>query len=354
MDFDLRLLRCALALADHRNFARAAGAIHLSQPALSRAIKELEQRAGTRLFDRTSQGAEPTDAGMVFLDHAREVMSRAADLGREMNLLTGLEKGELCIGAGTYATNLFVDKAVGRLMREHPSVRISIANDNWSNLLPLLRKRELDLAVIEATAAAADPEMRVIKMHWHKGYLAMRAGHPLLKSGPAQQLDETWNYPFVTTSRFPPSLFKELAAALLGSQPVAKPGSRALVSVACESLHMMKTIAQESDAVALLPLNVIADEIESGVLVAIPGPPWMGAAFGIVHLAHRSLSPLGENFVRFVRDADADLVAWETAAAPRLLHQSPEKPGIAYAPDRTRVASPNAGVRGARRVAAGP
>ena len=319
MDFDLRLLRCALSLSEHRNFARAAKSIHISQPALSRAIKELEQRAGTRLFDRTSTGAEPTDAGIVFLDHAREVMSRASDLGREMNLLKGIEKGELRIGAGTYPSGMFVDKALARLLREHPSVRISVSNDNWSSLLPLLRKRELDLAVIEVTAAEADAEMHVIRLHRHQGHCVLRAGHPLLTASPPGQFDETWNYPFVATSRFPPALFKELAAALLTPQQAAKLGAKALVSVACESLHMMKTIVLESDAVALLPLNVVADEIQRGGLVAIPGPPWMGAAFGIVHLAHRSLSPLAETFVRFVRDADAELLAWEEETALRLL-----------------------------------
>ncbi len=322
MDFDLRLLRCALALAEHRNFARAAGSIHLSQPALSRAIKELEQRAGTRLFDRTSIGAEPTDAGNVFLEHARDVMSRASDLDREMNLLTGLEKGELRIGAGTYPSNMFLDKAIASLLREHPSVHVSISNDNWSNLLPLLRKRELDLAIIEVTAAEADPELHVTRLNQHQGYLVMRAGHPLLIADPPQQLDETWTYPFISTSRFPPALFKELAAALLGPQHAAKLGSKTLVSVACESLYMMKCIVRDCNAVALLPLNVVAGEIERGELCAIAGPPWMTAEFGIVHLAHRSLSPLGRTFVRLIQEADAQLSSWEQEAAPRLLHSN--------------------------------
>lgn len=319
MDFDLRLLRCALALAEHRNFARAAKSIHLSQPALSRAIKELEQRAGTRLFDRTSIGGEPTDAGIVFLAHAREVMSRASDLDREMNLLTGLDKGELRIGSGTYPTNMFVDKAVGRLLREHPSVRVSIANDNWSNLLPLLRKREMDLAVIEARAVEDDPELHLTALSRHHGYLVMRYGHPLLKqNSPPDQLEEIWNYPFITTSRFAPAMFRELAAAQLGPQQAAKIGPKGVVSVACESLHMMKGIAAESDAIALLPLNVAVGEIESGELSAIPGAPWMATSFSIVRLAHRSLSPLGETFVRLVKEADAELFKWEGETAARL------------------------------------
>ncbi len=336
MDFDLRLLRCALALAEHRNFARAARAVHLSQPAVSRAIQELEQRAGTNLFDRTSSGVEPTAAGALFLEHAKDVMSRASDLGREMDLLKGLEKGELRIGAGTYPSNMFVDRAIGRLLREHPQVRISVINDNFANLLPLVRKRELDLAVMDGSAAESDPELEVVKLQNHTGYLVLRAGHPLLKNENRDPVEESWNYPFVTTSRFSTAMFKELAGVLLGAQRAARLGTRSLVAVACESLQMMKTVALESDAVAILPLNVMADELERGDLVAIPAPDWVRANFAIVRLAHRSLSPLGETFVRLVQDADAELLAWEEKTAKRLFRPPPPRKPVPKA-RRTRA-----------------
>ena len=317
MDFELRLLRCALALAEHRNFARAAGAVHISQPALSRAIKELEQRAGTQLFDRVSTGVEPTDAGIVFLDHARDVMSRAADLGREMALLKGLDTGELRIGAGTYPSHMYVDRALARLVRKHPSVSVKVVVDNWGNLLAPLRKRKIDLAVMDASEAENDSEMHVIPLRQRKGYMVLRAGHPLLKGNGGDQLAATWNYPFITTSRFPTAVFRDLAAVLLGAQK-DNFGSKVLMSVACESLHMMKTIALESDGVALLPLNMVADEMGQGTLVAIPAPEWLRGNFGIVHLAHRSLSPLADSFVREVRQADEELYLWEEKTARKL------------------------------------
>src|SRR5271165_4301461 len=101
MDFEIRLLRCALALAEHRNFARAAKALRLSQPSLSRSIQGLEQQAGVQIFERNTRPVEVTDAGEIFLEYAREVMSHSADLGREMELLSGLDKGELQVGVGT-------------------------------------------------------------------------------------------------------------------------------------------------------------------------------------------------------------------------------------------------------------
>jgi DNA-binding transcriptional LysR family regulator len=207
---------------------------------------------------------------------------------------------------------------VARLLREHPGVHLSVAKDNWANLFPLLRKRDLDLAVIDVTAAEDDPEMKVIKLLNHQGYFVLRAQHPLLEAQRSRPLEATWNYPFVSTARFPTAVFKELAGRLLGSKKATIFGGKALLSVACESLYMMKIIATESDAVTVLPLHLVIDEVERGELVAIPAPDWFRGNFGIAYLAHRSLSPLGETFVRMVHQADAELLEWEHKTARRL------------------------------------
>src|SRR5664279_5810034 len=79
MDFEIRLLRYALALAQHRNFARAARSLKITQPGLSRSIQSLERAAGVQIFIRGAGAIEVTDAGEVFLEYAREVMSHSSD-----------------------------------------------------------------------------------------------------------------------------------------------------------------------------------------------------------------------------------------------------------------------------------
>ncbi len=68
MDIDIRLIRHVLMLARHRNFARAAEQLHLSQPALSRSIARLEETLGVALFDRTRDGVIPTDYGRIVIE----------------------------------------------------------------------------------------------------------------------------------------------------------------------------------------------------------------------------------------------------------------------------------------------
>ena len=176
MDIELRLLRHARALAEHRNYARAARALRLSQPALSRSIRTLEAHVGARLFDRGRSGAEPTDAGRVFLEHAAGVLARAEDMSREMRLLRGLDLGELAVGAGTYPSEMLVATAVARLVRAHPAVRVRVVTDNWAALIGLVRRETPSRLVTFATNHPADElhfaKVDVISLNAYPGWYA--------------------------------------------------------------------------------------------------------------------------------------------------------------------------------------
>jgi DNA-binding transcriptional LysR family regulator len=123
MDFDLRLLRHARALAEEGSFSRAARAQHLTQPALTRSIQELERRTGIKLFDRSKGRVVPTDLGSVFLAQARELLGHAEALDREVATLRGSGTGNLVLGSGTFPTAIFVADAVAAFLRENPASR---------------------------------------------------------------------------------------------------------------------------------------------------------------------------------------------------------------------------------------
>ncbi len=320
MDFEIRLLRCALALAEHGHFARAAHSLHLSQPSLSRSIQNLERQAGVQIFDRGRNGVEATDAGEIFLERAREVMSQSADLSREMELLKGLERGELQVGIGTYVGLGFVDRVIARIVRHHPEVRLRLANDNWANLLPLLRGRELDLAVVDVRAITDDQDFLIARLTRRQGYLAVRPGHPLLRKKSALSMSDILSYPFVSTSRFPSAMFREFMSVSSKGDNPSRRGPKTVPSIACESLGMMKSIARESDAVALLTLSVLLPDLEAKTMAVLPvALPVLQGEFGIVRLARRSLSPLGELFVRTVLEIDAEVAAVEGRASKNLV-----------------------------------
>jgi DNA-binding transcriptional LysR family regulator len=323
MDVDLRLLRYALALAEQGSFARAAAAVHISQPAFSRGISDLERRTGTMLFERTRHGVHPTDAGMLFLEQAREVAARAADLGREMDLLRGLDSGELSIGAGTYSGPMMVSRAVARLARQHPAVRLRICKDIWLNIAELVRRREVDLAVIDARGLQDASEFHFTPMLSHQGYLVVRSGHPLLSQAREITFGDVVRFPFAAGSRVPPPMLKEMLEENAGNGgPVSE--MKSLPSIACDSLTMLKTIVRGSNAVALLPLNVVMAEVRADTMAVLPIiRPWLRSSFAVVRLAHRSLSPLGERFVALLMEEDRKLLQYEERAAEKVFAKDP-------------------------------
>ncbi len=315
MDIELRLLQCALTLADHCNFARAAKALHMSQPSLSRNIQELERRLGVSLFVRSQQGVEPTAAGLILLEHATGVIGRANDMAHEMNLLRGMQKSELGIGAGVYPGEMFLARAVGQLVRQHPAACLSIVYDNAFVLLPRLIKREFDLAVMffanRSGEQSADHQLEVITLKPHPMFFCVRSDHPLLRRRQDVTIADIQEYPMAMPGRMPASLIKRFSAA--AKQPRAKLASQSIPSIGCDSVGMIRTITLESDAVGLLPLNVLLPEAEVGRMAAFPiMDTWTKPRFSIVRLKSRILSPLGAELIRLIEDADAELAEWES------------------------------------------
>lgn len=294
-----------------------------------------------KLFERGTGDVVPTDAGNIFLQQAREVVACSTDLDREMDLLTGLEKGELNIGSGTYTSAMMVEPAVVRLVRSRPSVRLRIWNDNWANLLPLLRKRELDLAVIGLAAGIEDErELHITKLNRHRGYFVVRSGHPVLAQKDVPTLQGILQFPVVTTSRISGFLLKQFLAGRVGASPDHSTMT-SFPAIVCESVAMMKTIAAETDTVGMLPLNTVAAEVRSGQLVVLPlAPAFMNVDWGVVRLSHRTSSPLAESFVRLLLEADAELLDFEQQNAPQVVlapshHSRPEGP-----PVQVKIATP--------------
>lgn len=320
MPIELKFLRYALALAEHKNFVRAANACEISQPSLSRDIQEIERRVGTQLFERAQGGVVPTPAGRIFLERAREMVTRSAELSHEMDLLRGLKKSELRIGAGTYPAAVMVNQTVIRLVQDHPQIRLLIRVDNREDLLPLLKKRELDVAVIVLDELGEEPDLHLTRMGRHQGYFVVRSGHPLVSSGRALSLQNILHFPVAMTSRPSTGILKRLLHGAFQNNRELPPVAKSFPAIACDSVAMMKSIIACTDAVALLPLTPVIDEVAARTLTVLPLVlPGLQADFGVAWLAQRPLSRSAEIFIRMLQEEDAKVLDRELTAASKLL-----------------------------------
>jgi DNA-binding transcriptional LysR family regulator len=304
MRIDLKLMMHAHALAEHGNFSRAAAALHLTQPALSRSILELETRVGVRLFDRTRIGATPTDAGQLFLERSRELISRAQDFEADIDLLGGRHDGELRIGSGTYPSEIFVAEAMGRTLRDYPRARMRVMVDHWVGQISMLRRREIDLAIAGLTRDPVDPDLQAMPLTHRQGYMVVRAGHPLTQER-RLTLARVLTFPFLSIAQLPPPMMGALLRA--AREGNVGPNDLRLPAIGCDSLSMVHTIAAGSDAVALTDLATAMPYVEAGRLAVLPlVEPALSMTFCIYRLRDQAPSAVSLALERAVREVDAE------------------------------------------------
>lgn len=313
---DLRLLHQALTLARHRNFARAAEALHMTQPALSRSIAGLERLLGEKLFDRSRQGVAPTAFGEMLLARAQPLLAGATELERDFRLLRGLQIGELRVGAGAYPAELSVARAAGRLTQRHPGLRIEVTGADLRALVTAVLERKLDLAVLETSLVEGEPRIAVEPLPRHAGCFYCRSGHPLAADR-APTVERVLGFPFVGTRM--PRRVAESFLRIARSGAIDRESGDYLPPVKVDSVTLAKDVVLHSDAVGVAPLVMIADEVRSGRLVALPlRLTWMTTAYGFAYLRDRLLSPAAEAFMAEVRRVEAERVAQSQALAAML------------------------------------
>jgi DNA-binding transcriptional LysR family regulator len=142
VDLDLRLVRYFVAVADHQHFGRAATALRVAQPSLSRQIRRLEQQLGARLLDRTPQGTRLTEAGEVFLPAAKALLRSAARAAAQSRAAAAPSR--ITIG---YTMGVIVTPAVLELRREHPDADVQVIHVGWDQARNALLDNRVDALV---------------------------------------------------------------------------------------------------------------------------------------------------------------------------------------------------------------
>ncbi|MFF5439239.1 LysR family transcriptional regulator [Streptomyces achromogenes] len=142
VDLDLRLVQCFTVVAEHRHFARAAEALHTTQPSLSRQIRRLEQQVGVRLLDRTTRGTRLSEAGEVFLPQAKELLRSAVEAMARAR--AAARPGSITIG---YSKGLVITAAVRALRKGDPDAEVHTRLLAWNDSRSALLEHRVDAVV---------------------------------------------------------------------------------------------------------------------------------------------------------------------------------------------------------------
>lgn len=279
---DLRQLRHFVALAEHRHFARAAEAVHLSQPALSRSIQALEHSLGCVLVDRHSRGISLTAHGQLVLEHARRLLAGSRALSNAVSQLGNLASGELRLGAGPYPAARLVPRALGAFAERHPGVRLQLLIDNWQQLHQRLMDDQIEIFIADSRELEGDVRLHIEPLPSHPGVLFCHPQHPLLQCQSLGVAD-LFDYPLAGTQ-----LPEEVAAALRRQSGREQP-----LNIECDNFMVLKQLVAYSQVLSMAPWDVVEDDVAAGRLAVLPlsGDLVQRSAYGIVSRAGHSLSP---------------------------------------------------------------
>jgi DNA-binding transcriptional LysR family regulator len=310
MPLDLRQIRYAHAIAAHRSFNRAAAALGIAQPTLSRSVKQLEGQLGVPLFTRSAQGVEPTDFGLMFLKEAASVADCVADLEQRVSLAKDLRTGDVALGVGPYAAEALVPGCLRRFSARHPEIHVCIQLDAPDALGRMLRARNVDLVVAEASYLVDDAFEVIARLPAIKGYVLVRARHPLLSRADASMAD-VLDYPFVQVARMPPRALTQLLQGRRRKPSAAGTGS--FPSIECPTVAMALNAVLDSDATMLAALSMAQAELDRGLVRPLLHEPWMCSDWAIVKLRRRSLAPAAMAMVAELQRAHEQAVARDRA-----------------------------------------
>ena len=297
MIIDLRYLRQVDALARHRNFARAARELNISQPALSRSIGVLENQLGLKLFDRNVREVTPTVFGKRMLELGRSMLVDARRLEKEMALLKGIEVGEITIGAGPLPSEIFLGNALGELINRHPNLKIQVLIERPLHLLGMLQNDKIDIMLADTRTITDRDLFEIINLpKWEARYVC-RPGHPL--AGKNQiVLRDIFAFP-IATPWIPESVWAALSklGGLTDSELSSFPGG----VIECQYYKVLCESIKVCDAVGIGLEPIFRDSVQNEKLVYLPiRTPQITTQFGLVTKKGYSLPPAAEVFRQFV------------------------------------------------------
>jgi DNA-binding transcriptional LysR family regulator len=274
-------LRHLIALAQGGSFSKAAQALFLTQPALSRSIRALEDELGAPLFDRVGRRIELTPFGRDTLERARHLVSDADDLQASGRRASDGDAGVLRIGMGSGPGAMLMTPLLMQTAQHRPCLRMEISRAGTELLVQALRARALDALVVDARSLRPAADLRAEFLSEMRGAFMVRRGHPLARRRHDPGFDDLLRYPMASTP-----LSDEVARVLVERYgPHAHPDE--CVTLRCEEIPSLVEVAKRSDAV-LLAIRAAAPE-----LVELKLRPELDATarFGLVTLARRTEPP---------------------------------------------------------------
>jgi len=320
---DERQLERFVDVVESGSLSRTSRHLHISQPALSKSLRMLEEQLGTKLLERGPRGVKLTKFGDLFYRRARSITAQFRRVRDDLDELRGAATGHVALGAtpGPGVLDRIVPAAVSRIAAKRPQLRLTIRSGTSQELLPALHQGDLDILFTVLDERVKGPDLKVEILFEDHFVLVVKRRHPLLSKSEITLSD-------LTAFRW--ALLQDAGALWQAVDEVASQQQLAsLAPMQSNSVVFVRTMVAKSDYIGVLPSYAAEVSVESGAVTLIPLErisehsvlPRLVRPMGVVHSTGTDLTPAGEALLRSIKTVCHELKLTRKRATPPNSHR---------------------------------
>lgn len=290
-----RRLQVFYTVARLLSFTKAADALHMTQPAVTFQIRQLEEYFDTRLFDRTHNRISLTDAGQRVYEFADRIFRLYGEMENAVRKMTGEVSGVLLIGASTTIAEYMLPSLLGGFKSEYPDVNIQLKVSNTEGIVSMVEDNTIDLGVVEAPVSNKNLAVEVCR---HDQLVAIvPLDHPLAARERVMSA-ELLDYPYI--SREEGSGTREVIEEYLAG--VGLNGDDLKTCMELGSPESIKRAVEVGMGMSVISRAMVLKELKLGTLQAVPLDPPLERPFSFVHQKQKFRLRVMDELLSFARD----------------------------------------------------
>ncbi len=286
------------------SFTKAADALHMTQPAVTFQVRQLEEHYNTRLFDRTHNRISLTVAGQRVYEYAARIFEMYEEMENAVREMTGEISGVLIIGASTTIAEYMLPSLLGDFKRKYPDVNIRLKVSNTDGIVSMVENNVIDLGVVEATVANKNLAVELCRMD--KLVAIVPRGHAMAQRK-SIRMEELLEYPYIC--REEGSGTREVILDYLRDTGMESDALNVILELG--SPEAIKGAVEAGIGVTIMSRATLNKEIELGTIVAIDLEPSIERPFSFVHQKHKFRQRAVNELLEFARsycDAQKDVL----------------------------------------------
>ena len=291
-EMDINQLEVLIAVAREKSFSRAADLLGRTQPAVSQAIRRLEQEIGEKLFDRSSKDGTLTAAGELLVDYAKQMMNLRRAANTALREMRNLQSGKVTVSANEHTVFCLLP-VIEEFRRRHPLIKIEVQRGVASRIPEQITAREVELGVI--SFKPSDGSLRSVSVMNDELVLVVAPGHKF--SGKSSvSVKDLGAESFIAHNALSPYRQKVI-------ETFNKYDTRLNISVELPSLEAIKRLVETGIGVALVPKLSAKSEIASGQLVGLSVREMkLERKLNIVYRKNSELSHASQEFLKIAKE----------------------------------------------------